>query len=123
MGFFSGVKKVFGVMFGSDTIITTGMEILDKASFTDQEKAENQIEFMKTYAAFKVAQRFLSIIFSIPYVLAWLITFIASFYINVDFQLELLRGDMGNIVFAICGFYFFGGAAEGAIAAIKKRRA
>jgi len=104
---------VFSSLFGSDKIINAGIDGLDAIVFTDEEKSKAKQEFLKLYEPFKLAQRYLAVIFSIPYVLAWIITFITSFFIDVTKQLELLNGDVGSIVFAIVSFYFLGGVANG----------
>lgn len=105
--------SIFSKLLGSDKIIDAGINGIDAIFYTDQEKAENKKAFLKLYEPFKVAQRYLALIFSIPYVTAWLITFVASFWLNVDKQIELLTGDIGTIVGIIIGFYFLGGSLAG----------
>lgn len=105
--------SIFSRLLGSDKIIDAGINGIDAIFYTDQEKAENKKAFLKLYEPFKVAQRYLALIFSIPYVTAWLITFVASFWLNVDKQIELLTGDIGTIVGIIIGFYFLGGSLAG----------
>ena len=109
------IGNFVGKIFGSDKIIDAAINTGDALFYTPEEKAKNYLRIMKMYEAFKLAQRFLAMIFSIPYVLAWFITFCASFFIDVSIQKALLDGDIARIVYAIVGFYFLGGAAEGAI--------
>lgn len=104
---------IWSTLFGSDKIITAGIDGLDAIVFTPEEKSKAQQEFLKLYEPFKIAQRYLAVIFSIPYVIAWIVTFLASFKFDVSKQLELLNGDIGSIVFAIVSFYFLGGVASG----------
>jgi len=104
-----------GKLFGSDKVIDAAIATGDKLFHTSEEKAEDYLRVMKMYEAFKVAQRFLAIIFSVPYMSAWFITYCASFFRDVSVQQAILNGDVSNIVTAIVGFYFLGGAAEGAI--------
>jgi len=109
-----------GKLFGSDKTIgkiTDGIyNGVDKLVYTDEEKTENFHKVLKLYEPFKLAQRFLALTFGIPYALAWLTTFIASFWItDLSAQMELLSGDMGNVVLAIVGFYFLGGTAASII--------
>ena len=104
-------------IFSPSTIVNG----IDKMVYTDQERAEKQEKFLKLYEPFKVAQRYLAIMFGSTYCISWFITLMVSFFNNVDKQMAYLTsGDMGNIVLAIIGFYFFGGAAEGAVKAFKK---
>jgi hypothetical protein len=54
-----------------------------------------------------------------PYVLAWFVTFMVSFSeASTVTQEALLEGRMGDLVLAIVGFYFLGGAAEGSMRAV-----
>lgn len=113
---------LFSKIFGSDSHIKKGFDLIDEAFHTSQEKAEDvrkvisqKIDLLKAYEAFKIAQRFLAVIYSVPYVLAWFITFCVSFISEVDRQIELLSGDIGMINLIIISFYFGCGAIEGVI--------
>jgi hypothetical protein len=112
MGFFSK-------LFGSDKIIDAGVNGIDAMFFTDEEKSNAKMQFLKLYEPYKLAQRYLALIYSIPYALAWLVTFIASFFVDVALQMELLKGDAFYINIVILSFYFGGGAAEGIVKQIK----
>lgn len=102
---------IFARMLGRDDVVEAGIKSIDSMFYTNQEKAENKKAFLKLYEPFKLAQRYLALIFSIPYVTAWAVTFAVSFTDrNIDKQVELLTGDIGVIVGVIVGFYFLGGA-------------
>ena len=109
------IGSFVGKLLGSDKIIDAAIATGDKMFHTSEEKAEDYLRVMKMYEAFKVAQRFLALIFSVPYMLAWSVTFFASFFRDVAVQEAILNGQVSRIVYAIVGFYFLGGAAEGAI--------
>ncbi len=102
-------------IFGSGKVVEKAVDGIyngiDAAIYTPQEKVEMRLKFLSHYEPFKIAQRLLSCIFAIPYVLGWLSVFIAS-YMDIDTakQEMLLNGTMGNIVLAIVGFYFLGGS-------------
>jgi len=102
---------VFSKLLGSDSVIKAGLSGIDALIYTDQEKSEMKAKFLKLYEPFKIAQRYISLVCVVPYASAWFITFVASFWLNIDAQKELLKGDMGTIVAVIVGFYFLGGAA------------
>ena len=109
---------ILGKIFGSTKAIgdlTEGIyNGVDKLVYTEQEKAENFQKVIKLYEPFKLAQRYLSLAFCVPYSAAWLATFIASFFLDdISTQLNLLSGTMGNIVLAIVAFYFAGGVVSG----------
>ena len=111
---------IFSKLLGSEKVIDAAYNGVDKAFYTEEERADDRkliskvkIELLNAYAPFKVAQRGLSILFGVPYVLGWSATFVMSFFNeDVSKQVSLLNGDIGGIVWTIIGFYFFGGAAE-----------
>lgn len=109
--------NIFAKLFGSDKVIgkiTDGVyNGVDKLVYSEEEKADNFQKLLKLYEPFKIAQRFLALIFGIPYAVAWGLTFLKTFITNdlaaIDPQLSLLSGTMGQIVLAIVAFYFLGG--------------
>jgi hypothetical protein len=104
--------SIIGKLFGSSTVVTAGINAIDSVVFTEQEKSEHKITLLKAYEPFKIAQRFLALIYGIPYALGWAIAFVASFWLDVSAQIEMLSGDMGLANTLILGFYFGGGAVE-----------
>lgn len=111
---------LFSTLFGNDTVIQSGIDTIDKIAYTEEEKADGKMEFLKLYVPFKIAQRFLALIFGIPYALAWFCTFVASFFTDVSKQIAMLSdpSGIGPVIALIVGFYFGGGAAEGVINAV-----
>ena len=112
------LSEIAGKLFGSSKVIEKmGDGIyngIDKAIYTPEEQIENRLKSLSAYEPFKIAQRLLALVFTIPYMLAWTATFIASFFINVEAQQSvLLNGTMGQIVLAIVAFYFLGGVVNG----------
>ena len=131
---------IFSKIFGSDKVIDGGFDLVDKAFYTKEEKAEDHLKksnikigILKAYEAFKVAQRFLAVLVGLTYVgihvilfLMWCVIFLTTIYIggseNYDFaitQLDMMF-DKNNQAFGtpfswIVGFYFFGGATEGVV--------
>jgi len=107
---------ILGKLFGSDKVVGGVVDGvyngIDKLAYTPEEKADNFRGMLKLYEPFKIAQRLLALTFSIPYMLAWLGTFTASFWVNVDVQYKLLNGDVGSVVMLIVAFYFAGGVAD-----------
>ena len=112
--------NIFAKLFGTEKVIDRGMAAIDAIIYTEEEKAKMEvvkskvkIDLLKAYEPFKIAQRLLALVFGIPYALAWVVTFTASFWLNIDDQLQILSGTMGQIVLAIVAFYFVGGIANG----------
>jgi hypothetical protein len=114
------VMGILGKLFGSDKVIDAGISGIDKAFYTEEERAEDKLKaapwkiaLLKAYEPFKIAQRLLAITFSVPYVSAWCVTFgMSCFDMDVSTQEELLQGDIAKIVWTIIAFYFLGGFAE-----------
>ncbi len=112
--------NIFGRLFGSDKVIDGAISGIDKAFYTKEEQAESlerrialKVKLLQAYEAFKIAQRFLAMLYGIPYVSAWFITFAASFFVDVERQMDyLVNSDMAMANLIILGFYFLGGAGE-----------
>lgn len=114
--------SIWGKLFGKDSVIEAGISGIDKVIFTEEEKSDVKLMFLKAYEPFKLAQRLIAMTVIPPYVLAWFITFgIRAAGQDIAQLLELLTGDMGTIVAIIVTFYFGGGAAEGIISKFKER--
>ncbi len=110
---------VLGRIFGSDKIMSKGLELIDDAWTTDEEmieaKAKAKIDLMKAYAPFKVAQRYLALMFTL--------TFLVSFFLVLgmtlggigetdDVFMVLDQFMIGWIMTAIVSFYFGGGLVD-----------
>jgi len=99
-----------GKLFGTEKVINKGVDMLDNAFYTDQEKAEGHIRLLKAYEPFKLAQRFLALIVVPPWALGWFICFTLSFTgIDLTYPIQILEGKLGMAALTILGFYFAGG--------------
>lgn len=99
-----------GKLFGTEKVINKGVDMLDNAFYTDQEKAEAHIRLLKAYEPFKLAQRFLALIVVPPWALGWFICFALSFTdIDLTYPIQILEGKLGIAALTILGFYFMGG--------------
>ena len=117
---------IFGKIFGSDEVIKQGtkgiISGIDKRYYTEQEQAANFSGMLKLYEPFKIAQRLLALTFCIPYMLAWMLTFLASFWVDsMETQVAILSGPVSYVVLTVAGFYFGGGAVSGFVEAAKKK--
>jgi hypothetical protein len=125
--------SIFGWILGGDKIkekIVDGIyNGADNLVYTEQEKKANHAVFLALYEPFKVAQRYLSIIFSVPFVILHTAAFSSRLALWNDEALQtsikLIQGDLneslGLIVLTIVGFYFAGGVVEGGIKAFKSK--
>ena len=127
---FNAVKS----LFSSEKLLDNVSSGIDKAFHTTEEKRDNFNTMLALYQPFKIAQRYLAMIFCIPYAILFLFvaisamgTFVAGFWfpntdpmwVNIGKMLEILKGDIGTIVFTIVVFYFGGGALEGVVERMK----
>ena len=111
---------IFGKMFGSDKVIDGAMRGIDALVFTDEEKAkmsitkgELKIKLLQSYEPFKLAQRYLALIFSGLFVAAF-ITALVLALLDMSYQpvLDIVESfSLGYIILAIVTFYFGGGLA------------
>lgn len=111
--------SIWSRLLGSSGAIKDGMDLVDKAIYTKQEKAEDankgialKATLLKSYEPFKLAQRILMLIVVPPYVLMCFITWALSFKLDTSHQEALLSGDLGTLAILIGSFYFGGGTIE-----------
>lgn len=114
-----------GSIFGNSKVVENASKGIDKAFFTDQEKADMHIRFLKAYEPFKLLQRYLAIIVSVPFIAIHLIG--VGFLINDNFEkamkiAEYNNGTLGYAFSAIVTLYLGGGLIEGAISKFKEKR-
>lgn len=128
MGLWSGLTGAVGKIFGTEKAVNRVFDVVergvDKAIFTKEEKRDYHLLFLKAYEPFKVAQRLLAIMFSSAFIFWGSVGMV--FYLFdpikgktiIQMTIDLFGVPTGVIV----GFYFAGGAFEGAIrAGVEKR--
>lgn len=121
---------LIGKIFGSDKTIEKGLDLVDNAFYTAEEKGAAHMRLLELYEPFKVIQRYLALIFSIPFALLHfgMYSFRAYSWDNEMLQkaIKLIQDDMneslGLIVLTMVGFYFAGGMAEGMIKRFRSKK-
>ena len=107
---------ILGKIFGSEEVIGKAVDGVyngvDALVYTPEERASRFERLLKLYEPFKLAQRLLALVYCIPYIFLWSVTFLLSFKIDVTVQQAMLNGEIGQIAKLIAGFYFGGGAIE-----------
>lgn len=128
-----------GRLFGSDTVINKAAEGIyngvDKALFTNEERAGHFLNLLKAYEPFKLAQRFLALTVTIPYVVTWLmcaLMLVTAAFVDPDYgnQIAAAAKDLGSLnndtlgvpVALVLAFYFGGGAVEGVVARVRENK-
>lgn len=113
---------ILKTIFGGGDVVNKGFQLIDELHTSDEEKAEAKIKLMKAYAPFRIAQRYLALIFSFNFTIAFQTALVMSVMgkdiepvvkVATSFQL-------GYIVITIVLFYFGGGALEGVLKKAKR---
>lgn len=118
-------------IFGTGEVIKKGLELIDEAWTSDEEKAENEVKIIEAktnakatllnaYAPFKLAQRYLALMFSSVFLFIMMNGVLGALYGWVDMnavqEAKRFANEMylGEIMLSIIGFYFMGGVIESA---------
>lgn len=116
---------LFRNIFGTGNVIEKGLDLIDKKFPTDIEmleaKTQAKVDLMNSYQGFKVAQRYLAILFSTTFVVCFFLV-LGRGLLGYDnaLVLEIVREfQIDVITLVIVVFYFGGGAAEGMISRLR----
>ena len=120
---------ILSTILGSGKVIEAGMNLIDEMHTSTEEeiaaKAKAKTDLLDSYAPFKVAQRYLALIFAFTFVGCFLLVMgmTLSGYISSLSDVKVVIDDfyIGEIMLLIIGFYFGGGFAEGTIKAVRKK--
>ena len=116
-------------IFGTGEVIKKGLELIDEAWTSDEEKADNEVKIIEAktnakatllnaYAPFKLAQRYLALMFTFVFLFIMMNGVLGALYGWVDMasvqEAKKFANEMwlGEIMITIVGFYFGGGLAE-----------
>lgn len=120
---FGRLFKTIGKIFSPGELGKSIVSGVDKSILTKEEGVDYHKEFLKLYEPYKIAQRFLALMFTATYLFIHLLTAIAHFVLvllkeSVEHVIELYHYNnegLGTIVLVIISFYFGGGAIEGVV--------
>lgn len=121
-------------IFGTGEIVKKGLDLIDEAWTSDEEKAENEVKIIEAktnakatllnaYAPFKLAQRYLAMLFTFVFLFIMINGVLGALYgwVSMEAVQEAKRFAnemwLGEIMITIITFYFGGGLAE----SIKKK--
>ena len=116
-------------IFGSGDVVKKGLDLIDEAWTSDEEKADNEVKIIEAktnakatllnaYAPFKLAQRYLALMFTFVFLFIMMNGVLGALYGWVDMasvqEAKKFANEMwlGEIMITIVGFYFGGGLAE-----------
>lgn len=113
---------IIGKILGSDKIIKGGLKLIDDMHTSTEEeiqaKTKAKVDLLSAYAPFKVAQRWLALMFTSMFIFIMANGVLGALYGLVDManveKAKEFASDMwlGEIMLAIIGFYFGGGFAD-----------
>lgn len=120
---------ILSSIFGTGEVVKKGLELIDEAWTSDEEKADNEVKIIEAktnakatllnaYAPFKLAQRYLALMFTFVFLFIMMNGVLGALYGWVDMasvqEAKKFANEMwlGEIMITIVGFYFGGGLAE-----------
>ena len=117
---------ILSTILGSKDIIKGGIDLIDSFHTSTEEeiqaKVKGKVDLLNAYAPFKVAQRYLALLFSFTFLGSFLLVLGMTLYgvgDIVSIKAILSEFYIGEIMFTIIGFYFGGGFLEGTLKAKK----
>ena len=113
---------ILGKILGSDKVIEGGLKLIDDLHTSTEEeiqaKAKAKVDLLNAYAPFKLAQRWLALMFTCMFLFIMANGVLGALYGWIDIanveKAKAFASDMylGEIVLTIVGFYFSAGAIE-----------
>lgn len=119
--------SVISKMLGSGDVISKGLDLIDSMHTSTEEeikaKADAKSQLLQSYAPFKLAQRYLALMFGLTFLGSYVLVLAMTIsgYGDPDAVTKVM--DQFSINYAmliILGFYFGGGAVEGFMEKKKK---
>jgi len=114
---------ILSTVFGSDKVISKGLDLFDDLFETKAEAAESKVTLLTAYAPFKVTQRYLAFMYSGTYLLCFFGVMVCHIFEIGDTQgiVDIVVSfNIGWIAMAIITFYFGGGFIESAKKPLEK---
>ena len=106
-------------LLGSGDVVEKGMKLIDSMHTSTEEEvaavSKAKTDLLSAYAPFKLAQRYLALMFAFTFLLCFAITLGMTLAGKGDIEgVKAILGDfwIGEIMLLIVGFYFGGGLAE-----------
>lgn len=120
--------SIFEKLLGSGDVVGKGIDLIDSFHTSETEaieaKTKAKTELLASYAPFKLAQRYLALIFSVTFVFSYLLVLLLSLRDTdiTEVRQIITAFKIDWIMLTIVGFYFGGGALEGLIERRKKAK-
>ena len=119
---------ILGKILGSGDVVLKGMELIDSLHTSTEEelqaKAKAKTDLLTAYQPYKLAQRYLALMFASTFLSSFLLILcmtLAGIGDTTAIKGVLNEFYIGEIMLTIVVFYFGGGFAEGAMNAKKSK--
>lgn len=119
--------SVISKMLGSGDVISKGLDLIDNMHTSTEEeiqaKAKAKTDLLQAYAPFKLAQRYLALMFGLTFLGSYVLVLAMTISGQGDPDAVTKVMDQFSINYAmliILGFYFSGGVIEGVMEKRKK---
>lgn len=113
---------ILATIFGSGDVVSKGMDLIDSFHTSDTEmieaKTDAKTKLLQAYAPFKIAQRYLALMFTVTFLLSFILVLGMTLAGEGDIDAVkkvLSEFYIGEIMLTIVVFYFGGGFAEGTL--------
>ena len=110
---------VISKILGSDKVISQGMKLIDDLVVTSEEeiaaKSKAKIDLMGAYAPFKVAQRYLALMFGGTFLITYVLVLVMTITGQGDpdaITKVMEQFSINWAIMIILGFYFGGGVVD-----------
>ena len=120
---------ILTAILGNASVVKKGMELLDDVVTSDVEmeraKAQSKIDIMKSYAPFKVAQRYLALMFTATFLVSFFLVLVLTLMGKANIpEIKQVVDDfyIGEAMLTILAFYFGGGMLEGVVGKVKEQK-
>ena len=120
---------ILSTIFGSGDVIAKGIDLIDDLHTSDVEmieaKTKAKMDLMQAYAPFKIAQRYIAVMFGGTYISTYLLVIGMTFMGQDVTQIKdiLKEFQIDWIMLTIVAFYFGGGLADSVLRPKPKRTA
>jgi hypothetical protein len=120
---------ILSTIFGSGDVISKGLDLIDDMHTSDVEmveaKTKAKTDLMAAYAPFKIAQRYIALMFGGTYISTYFLVIIMTFVGQDVTQIKdiLKEFQIDWIMLTIVAFYFGGGLADSVLRPKPKRTA
>ena len=112
--------NILGKILGSDKVIEKGLGLIDSMHTSTEEevkaKTDQKVQLLQSYAPFKLAQRYLALMFGITFLGSYILVLVMTLTGKGDPDAVTKVMDQFTINYSmlvILGFYFGSGAVEG----------